>query len=79
MNRLNSKLIKNSSYINGQWHTGSGDSFNVSNPANGEVICTLQGADKNDATLAVDAAVAAMPEWRAKTAKQRSAILRRWF
>jgi succinate-semialdehyde dehydrogenase/glutarate-semialdehyde dehydrogenase len=79
MNKLNSKLIKNSSYINGQWHTGSGDSFNVSNPANGEVICTLQGADKNDATLAVDAAVAAMPEWRAKTAKQRSAILRRWF
>ncbi len=79
MNTLNPQLIKNSSYINGQWHSGNGDSFNVRNPANGEVICTLQGADKNDATLAVDAAVAAMPEWRAKTAKQRSAILRRWF
>ncbi len=79
MSSLNSKLIKNSSYINGQWHSGNGESFAVTNPVDGETICTLKGADKSDATLAVDAAVAAMPEWRAKTAKQRSAILRRWF
>ncbi|MFQ3247337.1 MAG: succinate-semialdehyde dehydrogenase/glutarate-semialdehyde dehydrogenase [Arenicella sp.] len=79
MSSLNSKLIKNSSYINGQWHSGNGESFAVTNPVDGETICTLKGADKSDAILAVDAAVAAMPEWRAKTAKQRSAILRRWF
>lgn len=79
MSKLNSALIKNSSYINGQWHKGSGDSFAVTNPANGDTICSLSGADKSDATKAVDAAVAAMPEWKAKTAKQRSAILRRWF
>jgi succinate-semialdehyde dehydrogenase/glutarate-semialdehyde dehydrogenase len=79
MSSLNSKLIKNSSYINGQWHSGNGESFTVTNPVDGETICTLKGADKSDAILAVDAAVAAMPEWRAKTAKQRSAILRRWF
>jgi len=76
---LNSTLIKNSSYINGQWHQGQGDTFDIHNPASGEVICAVQSANANDATLAVDAAVAAMPEWRAKTAKQRSAILRRWF
>jgi len=79
MNTLNSLLIKNSSYINGQWHTGNGNAFNVTNPANGNLICSLNGADKGDATMAVDAATAAMPKWRAKTAKQRSAILRRWF
>jgi len=51
----------------------------VINPANGEALCVLNGADKNDATLAVDAAVASMPAWRAKTAKQRATVLRRWF
>lgn len=76
---LNSALIKHSSYINGQWHSGEGDPFNVHNPANGDVICTLNGADASDARYAVDAAVAAMPAWRAKTAKERAGLLRRWF
>jgi succinate-semialdehyde dehydrogenase/glutarate-semialdehyde dehydrogenase len=61
------------------WHHGNGDEFDVTNPANGTIICSLSGADKSDATAAVEGAVAAMPKWRAKTAKQRSAILRRWF
>jgi len=79
MNTLNPSLIKTNSYINGQWHQGNGDAFDVSNPASGEKLCTVNGADKSDASAAVDAAVAAMPEWRAKTAKQRSTILRKWF
>jgi succinate-semialdehyde dehydrogenase/glutarate-semialdehyde dehydrogenase len=79
MNTLNPSLIKNSSYINGQWHQGNGEIFDVTNPVNGTVICSLNGSDKGDASAAVDAAVAAMPEWRAKTAKQRATILRRWF
>jgi len=79
MSTLNSSLIRSSSYINGQWHDGNGNAFDVINPANGEALCVLNGADKNDATLAVDAAVASMPAWRAKTAKQRATVLRRWF
>lgn len=79
MKSLNSNLLKNSSYINGQWHIGNGEPFNVLNPANGDIICQLNGADKSDASAAVDAAVKAMPLWRAKTAKERSIILRRWF
>lgn len=76
---LNSDLVKQSSYINGQWHIGQGNSFDVINPANGETICSVDGANEHDATLSVDAAVAALPAWRAKTAKQRAAILRKWF
>lgn len=79
MQTLNSTLLKKSSYINGQWHQGRGDNFDVSNPANGDTICSINGSNKSDALVAVDAAVAAMPQWRAKTAKQRSSILRRWF
>ncbi|MFT5137784.1 MAG: succinate-semialdehyde dehydrogenase/glutarate-semialdehyde dehydrogenase [Arenicella sp.] len=77
--KLNPELIKPSSYINGQWHSGNGGSFKVSNPANGENICSLQSATAQDASTAVDAAVAAMPQWRALTAKQRAAILRKWY
>ncbi len=79
MNTLNPNLVKTASYINGKWHEGRDGSFKVSNPANGEIICSISGADKQDATLAVDAAVEALPDWKARTAKQRSAILRRWF
>lgn len=77
--KLNSALVKTSSYINGQWVVGNGATFPVTNPATGDVICEIQGANGDDTTTAVDAAVAAMPAWRALTAKQRSAILRRWF
>jgi len=79
MTTLNPTLLKQSSYINGQWHSGRGDSFDVSNPATGNALCTINGANPQDTELAVDAAAAALPGWRSKTAKQRAAILRRWF
>ncbi len=79
MTTLNSALIKQSSYINGQWHSGKGDSFDVSNPATGNTLGTIHGANTQDTELAVAAAASALPGWRAKTAKQRAAILRRWF
>ena len=76
---LNQDLIKTGSYINGQYLAPSNDTFDVTNPANGEVICQLHNATAEDATAAVAAAAAAMPEWSAKTAKQRAEIMRRWF
>lgn len=79
MSSLNSGLIKTTSYINGQWAKASGNDFGVSNPATGERICTLTGANASDTIEAVKAATAAMPEWRARTAKERSSLLRKWF
>lgn len=79
MNTLNSALVKNGSYINGQWHADSAETFEVKNPATNDIICVLSSAGSDDTKRAVDAAVAAMPEWRAKTAKQRAKILRNWF
>ena len=73
-------LLKNKSFIAGDWlASDSGAEFAVLNPANGSVI--TQGADcnANDAQNAVDAAAEAMPEWRGKTAKERSQILKRWY
>ena len=76
--KINNELFENGSYINGQWLTGS-ETYSVHNPATGEAICELHNASADDATAAIDAATAALPEWRAKSAKQRAAILRNWF
>jgi len=79
MANFDTPLLKGGSYINGSWFNDSTDTFVVSNPANGEEIATLANASAEHAALAVDAASQALPEWRGKSAKQRSRLLRRWF
>ena len=63
----------------GAWRTGDGPSFPVTNPADGALLATVadQGAAKAEA--AITNAHEALPAWQAKSAKERSALLRRWF
>jgi succinate-semialdehyde dehydrogenase / glutarate-semialdehyde dehydrogenase len=80
MKTLNTSLVKNSSYINGQWVSNiSGETFYVNDPASGEAIAELAACGADEASSAVDAAAAALPAWRAKSAKERANILRRWY
>lgn len=51
----------------------------VENPANGELIANVPRFGADEATGAVEAAKRAFPAWAARTAKDRSAVLRRWF
>ena len=53
--------------------------FVVKNPANQEVIAEVPNMTAEDALAAVQRADQALPSWKAKTAKQRAQILRRWF
>lgn len=53
--------------------------FPVSNPATGEIIGHAANMGPSEAQAALDKANRALPAWRAKTAKERSVILRRWF
>ena len=53
--------------------------FSVSNPANLAVIAEVQNMTPADALAAVQKAESALPSWRAKTGKERAAIMRRWF
>ncbi|MFT5572504.1 MAG: succinate-semialdehyde dehydrogenase/glutarate-semialdehyde dehydrogenase [Cryomorphaceae bacterium] len=76
---LNSQMLKHGSYVNGQWLNVSDDIIEVTNPANGSLVLSIKGCSADDASAAVGAAKAALPEWRSKTAKQRTALLRRWF
>ena len=76
---LNQRLLKKSSYINGQWQSVGDDTFAVINPANGNEIARIANATADDASAAVAAASEAMPEWQALPAKNRSRILKHWF
>lgn len=59
--------------------SASGNTFDVTNPATGEVIATLPDMDRTEAAKAVDAAFKAQKAWAAKTGKERAAVLRKLF
>src|SRR5271157_6347109 len=74
------KLFRQQCYINGKWlDADSGKTIEVTNPATGGVIATVPQMGAAETRRAIAAANAAMPAWRAKTAKERSNILRKWF
>jgi len=73
------KLLRNQCYIDGQWvDADSGKTLAVTNPATDELLGTVPSVGAAETRRAIEAANAAWPAWRGKTAKERSAILRRW-
>ncbi|MDA8430310.1 MAG: NADP-dependent succinate-semialdehyde dehydrogenase [Geobacteraceae bacterium] len=73
-------LFRQQCYINGNWLTADrGTHIDVTNPATGEILGTIPGMGADETQRAIQGAEAALPGWRAKTAKERSIILRRWF
>jgi succinate-semialdehyde dehydrogenase/glutarate-semialdehyde dehydrogenase len=75
-----SSLLREQAYVNGAW-TGaqSGKTFVVTNPATGAVLASVPDMDGADTEAAIAAANAALPGWKAKTAKERANILRAWY
>lgn len=71
-------LVRSENYINGIWRKGEAGKLQVINPANGEVIASVANAGASDTAEAVEAASLAFKSWSKKTAKERSAVLRRW-
>jgi len=73
-------LMKTQAYIDGQWvDSDDGSTFSVSNPANGESIAEVASCGSAETRRAIEAAEAAMIDWRARSAKERAAIMRKWF
>ncbi|WP_285961534.1 NAD-dependent succinate-semialdehyde dehydrogenase [Pseudomonas tohonis] len=78
LNDLN--LLREQAYVNGQWIEADDEGrFAVTNPANGELIAEVASLGRVETARAIDAAQTALPAWRARTAKERSTILRRWY
>ena len=72
-------LLRQQAYINGQWvDADNGATVAVTNPANGEQIGTVPLMGAAETRRAIEAANAAWPAWRKKTARERALILRKW-
>jgi succinate-semialdehyde dehydrogenase/glutarate-semialdehyde dehydrogenase len=73
-------LLCQHAYIDGAWVTADdGGRFAVSNPADGSVLASVPDLGAAETRRAIAAAAAALPAWRARTAKERAAILRKWY
>ena len=71
-------LLKTDALINGQWVAGS-SRFDITDPATGAVLANVANLGPAETEAAIAAANAAWPAWKAKTAKERSIILRKWY
>jgi succinate-semialdehyde dehydrogenase/glutarate-semialdehyde dehydrogenase len=71
-------LFKTRAYIDGEW-SGGAATFAVLDPADNAEIARLPDFGADEAQRAIAAAHTALPAWRAKTGKERAAVLRRWF
>ena len=78
LNLKDPSLFKQQCYLNGEWVSGT-ETMAVTNPATGEVIGTIPHLGQAETAKAIADANAAWPAWRKKTAKERAAILRKWF
>jgi succinate-semialdehyde dehydrogenase/glutarate-semialdehyde dehydrogenase len=74
------KLFRQHCYIDGEWVDAVGrGTIPVHNPATGETLGTVPKMGAEETRRAIEAADRALPAWRAKTAKERAQILRKWF
>ncbi len=75
------ELLRQQCFINGIWlnDLDSGGTIPVTTPASGAIIGTVPKMGAIETRVAIEAANTAFPSWRAKTAAERSYLLRRWF
>src|SRR5689334_10329501 len=73
-------LLRKDAFVDGAWIAAdSGKRFAVTNPANGAKIADVPDLGAAETRRAVAAAHSAYPAWRAKSGKERAAVLRAWF
>ncbi|MDX5931013.1 NADP-dependent succinate-semialdehyde dehydrogenase [Acidiphilium acidophilum] len=73
-------LLREANLIGGKWvGADSGRSFDILNPATGELVGRAPAMTEVETRRAIEAADTALPAWRAMLAKERAAILRKLF
>ncbi|MDF1856260.1 NAD-dependent succinate-semialdehyde dehydrogenase [Pseudooceanicola sp.] len=72
-------LLVEAAYLAGDWVAGDEGTFEVTNPARGDVIARVADLSRAQIAQAIDAAHLAQKDWAAMTGKERAVILRRWY
>ncbi|NVD96764.1 NADP-dependent succinate-semialdehyde dehydrogenase [Massilia sp. BJB1822] len=73
-------LLRQQAYLNGAWSAAdNGETHAVTNPATGEKIGSIPNMGVAETRRAIEAANAAWPAWRKKSAKERAVVLRKWY
>lgn len=72
-------LLETRAYVNGAWISGDEGTFEVTNPARGDVVAEVTDLSRAQVTEAIAGAEAAQKDWATWTGKERAAVLRRWF
>jgi succinate-semialdehyde dehydrogenase/glutarate-semialdehyde dehydrogenase len=79
MQLKDSKLFRQQAYIDGQWvEAESRKNFAVNDPADDSVLGHAPDCGAAETRRAIEAADRALPDWRARSGKERAAILRKW-
>jgi len=80
MDISNKELLKDKCYVNGHWISSySKQIIKVNDPATLNIIGSVPKCGVNETKSAIEAANKALPSWKAKTAKERSLLLKKWF
>ncbi|KAH9510114.1 Succinate-semialdehyde dehydrogenase, mitochondrial [Bulinus truncatus] len=78
--RMFSSLTFDKAFINGKWiSANSGKTFEVLNPANGQVLGSVPDMDESDVQAAIKAAHTSFQTWKNTLPKERGAIMKRWY
>jgi succinate-semialdehyde dehydrogenase/glutarate-semialdehyde dehydrogenase len=73
-------FLKQQCYIDGRWcDADSGATLDVTDPGRNEKLGTVPKMGAAETRRAIDAAEAALPGWRAKTAGERAKLLRKLY
>lgn len=80
INLANPALLHNACLVDGEWISPAGRGIiKVNNPADGSIVGTVPSLVTSDIETAVEASERAFAGWSKRAARDRSAILRRWF
>ena len=72
-------LLETRAYINGEWVDGDDGTFDVLNPARGDVVAKVANLSRGQVAQAIAHAEKAQKEWAKWTGKERAGVLRKWF
>ena len=72
-------LLETRAYIGGEWVDGDDGTFDVTNPARGDVVAKVANLSRAQVAGAIAQAEKAQKEWAAWTGKERAAVMRKWF